>query len=153
MCLISMIRSMMLLLFLQFCFLSIWIKTEKSELLMDVFCVFSFVFTTQVECSEWCAWFQWFTQWCYSYVSHPVSFWGKRKEWIVDGCLLCAFFLSSSLLILTSVSVVFDFNASLNDIAPVYPMPFTVYVKRKRNEWFDDGCLLCVFFLSSLLHR
>ena len=31
---------------------------EKSELLMDVFCVFSFVFTTQIECSECCVGFQ-----------------------------------------------------------------------------------------------
>ena len=29
-------------------------KNEKSELLMDVFCVSSFVFTTQIECSECC---------------------------------------------------------------------------------------------------
>ena len=30
------------------------IRKEHSELLMDVFCVSSFVFTTQIECSECC---------------------------------------------------------------------------------------------------
>ena len=29
-------------------------RMEKSELLMDVFCVLSFVFTTQIEFSECC---------------------------------------------------------------------------------------------------
>ena len=29
-------------------------KKEKSELLMDVFCVSSYVFTSQIECSECC---------------------------------------------------------------------------------------------------
>ena len=29
-------------------------KMEKSELLMDVFCVLSFVFTTKIEFSECC---------------------------------------------------------------------------------------------------
>ena len=27
-------------------------RNEKNELLMDVFCVFSFVFTPKIECSE-----------------------------------------------------------------------------------------------------
>ena len=30
------------------------LRNEKSELLMDVFCVSSFVFTPQIECSECC---------------------------------------------------------------------------------------------------
>ena len=35
---------------------------------------------------------------------------------------ICVLFLSYSLLRLSSVSVVFDFNESLNDVAPVSPM-------------------------------
>ena len=96
-------------------------RKGKSELLMDVFCLSSFVFTSQIEFRECCVWFQCFTQWCCSCCSNAVVCWfdEKGKEWIVDGCLLCDFFLLSSHLRLSLVSVVFDFNASLNDVAPV----------------------------------
>ena len=42
----------------------------------------------------------------------------------------------------------FDFKASLNDVAPVPPMSLSVYLMKKR-EWFVDGYYLCVvsFFL------
>ena len=50
----------------------------------------------------------------------------KGKELIVDGCLLYVFFLLSSQLRSSSVSVVFDFNASLNDVTPVSPMQLPV---------------------------
>ena len=53
---------------------------------------------------------------------------------IVYGCLLCVFFLLSSLLKLSFVSVVFDFNDSPNDVAPVSPNVLSVYVKRKEKE-------------------
>ena len=43
------------------------------------------------------------------------------------------------------VSFVFDFNTSLNDVAPVYPMLFPVYVK--RNE--KSELLINVFCMSS----
>ena len=42
------------------------------------------------------------------------------------------------------MSVVFDFNASLNDVAPLSPMPFSVDVN--RNEERIGGFLLCAFF-------
>ena len=47
------------------------------------------------------------------------------KEWIVYGCHLCVVSLSSQLKS-SLVSVVFDFNASLNDIVPDSPMPLAV---------------------------
>ena len=81
-----------------------------------------------------------------------LPIWRENEEWIVDECLLC-FFLLSSRLRLSSVSVVFDFNDSLNDVAPASPISFTVNEKRKGKEWIVDGCLLCVFFLLSLLQR
>ena len=52
----------------------------------------------------------------------------KEKKWIVDGRHLCLFLLSS-LIKSSSVSVVFDFNASLNDVAPVSPMLLSVGIK------------------------
>ena len=45
------------------------------------------------------------------------------------------------------MSVVFDFSASLNDVAPASPMPLSVNVKRNEKELIVDGCHLCVFFL------
>ena len=49
------------------------------------------------------------------------------------------------------MSVVFDFNDSLNDVAPASPILLPVDVMRKLC--FVDGCLLCVFFLLSSPHR
>ena len=60
------------------------------------------------------------------------------------------FFFLSWPLKLSLVSVVFDFNDSLNDVAPAFPMLLPGYMKRKEKEWFADGCLLCVFFLCFL---
>ena len=92
-CLTLMIHSMMLLLCLQSCCL---LMRRKSDLLMDVFflCLLSFVFTTQMEISECCVWFQRFTQWCCSCVSNLVGCRcnENRKEWIVDENHLRAFF-------------------------------------------------------------
>ena len=41
------------------------------------------------------------------------------------------------------MSVVFDFNASLNDVAPVSPILLSVDLIR-MEEWFVDGLYLCV---------
>ena len=44
------------------------------------------------------------------------------------------------------MSVLFDFNALLNDVAPVSPILFSVYVKRKKkSDLLMDA--FCVFFL------
>ena len=66
---------------------------------------------------------------------------------------MCVFFLLSSQLRLSFVSVVFDFNASLNDVAPVAPMLLSVYVKRKEKSDLVMDVFLCVFFLLSSLIR
>ena len=52
----------------------------------------------------------------------PVDVKRKGKERIVDGCHLCVFFLLFLPHKLSPVSVVFDFNDSFNDVAPVSPM-------------------------------
>ena len=52
-------------------------------------------------------------------------------------------FLLCSLLRLSFVSVVFVFNASLNDVAPLSPILLSVDLMRKR-EWIVGGCHLCV---------
>ena len=72
-------------------------RNEKSELLMDVICVSSFVFTVQIESSECCVWFQWFTQWCCSSFSNIVLFMDtkEKSELLMDA--ICVIFLLSSL--------------------------------------------------------
>ena len=54
----------------------------------------------------------------------------------------------SSQLRLSSVSVVFDFSASLNDVAPVSPMLFPVFVKRnEKSELLMDVFCVSSFFV------
>ena len=47
---------------------------------------------------------------------------------------ICVLFLLYSLLRLSFVSVLFDFNASLSDVAPVSPMSFPVDLMRMEKE-------------------
>ena len=49
------------------------------------------------------------------------------------------------------MSVVFDFNVSLNDAAPASPILLSVDLMRMEKEWIVDGCHLCVCFLCSPL--
>ena len=52
--------------------------------------------------------------------------------------------LLSSQLRMSSVSVVFDFNASFNDVVPVSPMSFAVVVKIKEKSGLLMDAI-CVF--------
>ena len=50
------------------------------------------------------------------------------------------------------MSVVFDFNTSLNDVAPVSPMLLSVdFVRMEKNGLLMD--VICVLFLSCQLLR
>ena len=66
-----------------------------------------------------------YLQYCYLFM--------KRKELIVGECLLRIFNLSS-LPRSSFVSVVFDFNASLNDVAPLSPIMLSGDMKRERKR-------------------
>ena len=55
--------------------------------------------------------------------------WKEKSELLMDA-FLCVFCLLSSPLRSSSMSVVFDFNASLNDAAPVSLMLLSVDVMR-----------------------
>ena len=62
---------------------------------------------------------------------------------------ICVLFLSFSHLRLTSVSVVFDFNASLIDVAPSSPMSLSVcFTIMEKSKWFKD--VICVNSFCSL---
>ena len=67
----------------------------------------------------------------------------KRNRLLVDA--ICVLFLLCSPPKLSFVSVVFDFNASPNDVVPVSPMLFPIYVMR-MEEWIVDGRHLCCCF-------
>ena len=58
--------------------------------------------------------------------------------------VICVLFLLSSPLSLSFVSVVFDFSASLNDVAPVYPIQLSVYMMKKEKSWLLMDAI-CVF--------
>ena len=48
------------------------------------------------------------------------------------------------------MSVVFDFNASLNDLAPVSPIPFPVDAKRKgKSELLMDAFCVSSFVFTA----
>ena len=65
--------------------------------------------------------------------------------------VLVVFFLLSSLHKLSAVSVVFDFNVSLNDVAPVFPILLPVNVRRnERSELLMDVFCVSSFLLFSL---
>ena len=57
--------------------------------------------------------------------------------------VICELFLLRLQLRLSSMSVVFDFNASLTDAAPVSPISLSADLM-KMEEWIVDGCHLCV---------
>ena len=63
-----------------------------------------------------------------------------------------SFFLLSSQVRLSSVSVVFDFSASLNDVAPVSPMmlPFDVKRIEKSELLMDVFCVSSFVFTTQI---
>ena len=54
-----------------------------------------------------------------------------KSELLMDAFCVSSLFLSSQLR-MSSASVVFDSNASLNDVAPASPMSLSVVEKRKE---------------------
>ena len=58
---------------------------------------------------------------------------------------ICVLFLLSSPPRLSSVSVVFDFNASLNGVAPVFPMLFADDLVRMEKCGLSNDIVCCFF--------
>ena len=54
----------------------------------------------------------------------------EKSGLLIDA--ICVLFILSSPLRFSFVSVVFDFNASLNDVAPVSPMSLPIYSKQHK---------------------
>ncbi len=78
----------------------------------------------------------------------PILFTVDLKRIEKSGLLMdaiCECFFLCSLIRLSSVSVVFDFNASLSDVAPVFPMQFTVDLIMGKSGLLMD--VICVLFL------
>ena len=68
----------------------------------------------------------------------------EKSELLMDFFCMSSFFLLSPPARLNVVSVVFDFNASLIDAAPVSPMLLPVYMMRMEKS----GLLMNVFCAS-----
>ena len=60
------------------------------------------------------------------------SMWIETSGLFMD--VICVLFLLYSHLTLSSVSVVFDLNASLNDVAPLSPILLPVYLMRMEKS-------------------
>ena len=65
--------------------------------------------------------------------------------------VICVLFLLYLPHKLSFVSIVFDFNASLNDAVPVCPTLFSVDLMIMKKEWFVEECHFCVVFCNCLL--
>ena len=73
--------------------ISLSVNTKKWFIESCLLCASFFVFTIQIECSECCVWFQWFTQWCCSsHFNTAVCRYGK--ELFVHVCLWCVYWAS-----------------------------------------------------------
>ena len=69
----------------------------------------------------------------------------EKGELLMDA--ICVLFLLSLHCKLSSVSVVFDFKASLNDVAPLSPILFPVnLIRMEKSGLLMDS--ICVLFLS-----
>ena len=73
----------------------------------------------------------------------------KKSGLLMDA--ICVLFLLSLPNRSSSTSAVFDFNASLNDVAPISKMQFTVYCIEQRSGLVMD--VICVLFLLHPQHR
>ena len=148
----------MLLLCLQSCCLLMWWERKRVNCWWTSFvCLLYCAFTAQIEFSECCVGFQWFTQWCCPSVSNDIVCCCEKKWkrvncwWISFKCLLL-----SSLHILSWVSAVFDFNDSLNDDAPESPMVLSAMwreMKRVICWWISFVCLLSFVFTTQIEFR
>ena len=77
----------------------------------------------------------------------PVDMKKNRKSELLMDAIWVSFFLFSSPLRLSFVSVVFNFNASLNDVAPVSLMSLSVNVKRnEKSVLLMDAICVSSFF-------
>ena len=77
----------------------------------------------------------------------------REKSDLLMDIFFCVFFLLSSLCRLSSVSVVFDFNDSLSDVAPASPILSTVDDNGQEKSELLMDVVLCVFFLLPSLSR
>ena len=67
---------------------------------------------------------------------------------------ICVLFLLSSQLRLSSVSVTFDFNGPLNDVAPLIPKMFAVdlmTIKKKKKK--KKECLLVLLYVFFCIYH
>ena len=140
---------MMLLLCHQCRCLLIFIRIEKSGLLVDAICVL-LLLCLQLRLSFVRIVFDFNVSLNDTAPASPMIFPIIRLK-CKKSALLMPFvlFLRSSRSRLSFVSVVFDFNASLNDVAPFSPIPFPVDLMRIEKGGLLMNVICVLFLLSS----
>ena len=146
-CLISMIRSMMLLLCFQSCCLLI--LREREQWIVDgcLLCLLSFVFTTQIEPRECCIWFQWFAQWCCTCVSNLVVCWWEKKrksELLMDVFVCLLSFVFTPQIECSECGVWFQWFTQWR--CTCVSNFVACWHDEKWKELLVDGCIVFVFF-------
>ena len=129
-------------------------RTEKNGLLTDVICVL-FLLCSQLRSSPASVVFDFNVSLNdvapLSPILFPVDLMSMGKSVLLMDAI-CVLFLLSSPLRLSPASVVFDFNASLIDAAPLSPILLSVdLVKMEKSGLLMD--VICVLFLLCSLHR
>ena len=148
MCLSSLIHQLILLLHLEFCCLLNMIEKPCE---WKNCCVLSFVWTAYAEFNYCFVDFQSLTQWCCSCVTNSIRWLLMVNDKRMSGLLMPfgVLFIVCSPSISTIVSVVFIFNASLSDVAPVSPILFAVDFDDNEKECIVDEmnaiCVVCSF--------
>ena len=132
-----------------------FMRMEKIELLIDVICMCFVLLCSQLKSSSVSVLFvssvSIIDVTTASLILLPVVFMRIEKGGLLID-VICVLFLLSSRFRSSLVSVLFDFNASLNDIAPVSSILLSVDLMRMEKS----GLLIyviCVLFLSSPLRQ
>ena len=78
-------------------------------------------------------------------ILHPVDLMKMEKSCLLMNAFCVLFHLCSHPPRWSFVSVVFDFNASLNDVAPLSPILFSIDWKRNKKVgwWMPFVCCFC----------
>ena len=121
-----------------------YIKMEMSRLLVDVICVL-FLLSSHLRLSLASALFDFNASLIDVAPVSPILLsvdLMKKNGLLMD--VICVLFLLSSRSRLSSVSVVFDFNASLNDVAPLFLILFPVFFDTRKSAFLMD--IVCVLF-------
>ena len=117
----------------------------KKWPLIDSLCVSCLIFTTQIELSECCVWFQCITQWRCSHVSNVVCCWfdGNGKKCFADGYNLAFVSFTQTRQIEFCKCCVWS-QCITQWCCSCVSNVVACWFDESRKEWFLGKCFLCV---------